>query len=527
MSANEYSERIDNIRERLKTYRPDSVVQRVCEHMHWAAAKDAQALGMPWIALFLLKLAMQESGGKTKEMTGKQFIAFANELFRLQHLAAPIGPGDPHLLLRPMILQQAWFQGELVTDVKAMTRQMTWYAQLDGPYDNKFVEAFGLTLEHFYYISFYLNILIADKAKGITEINLIDLIYRLTPSVPLIGVINYFLLVSIRSQDLPKFFLSHVVPGELNQQSEFFQTSPLRHKPILINGDDFIILNRKFFSRAICTLVPTLLKKINDWDFKSFFGPDMERYISNLMSHSKIVHLNEDELNAICRRCSVASGKMVDFMVPGAINVVIESKAIEPGDIVTAVFDSKILQAHLQQSFIKAIEQCQESIFRLNLTKDFNNCSFCCVIITHEDFWFASALDVAGCIDLQLPERIKSKYGATPIEMEKILFITIDMIESILASHADGDIDFGRFIEECSETLCTPEGRRFTMTHLIQDKLGNKLKGHKVLTDSADRWHAFFRDRLIENASFWKDNPTGLMTAAAAARRAIRGLPKE
>jgi len=521
MSAEKYSNKISKVRKKLRSYRADSVLQKVYDHLHWSGVNNPPALGMPWIVLFLLKLAMQECRGDGKIITSAQFAALANELFHMQGLAIPIGPGNPHLLLRPMILQQAWYQGEVLTDVKAMTRQMAWYAQPGSPYDDKFTKTYGLTLEHFYLISLYLSIIVANQAKGVAEINLIDLLFRLTPSIPWESVVRYFLLISVRSQDLPGFFLSHAVPGDLHQQSEFLQTTPLRHKPVLVDGDNFFILNGKLFSRAIGTLMPALLKKMKGWSFKEYFGPDMEKYIGQLLIHSKITYLTENDLNGVCRRDSVVAGKMADYMVPGSVNVIIESKAIEPGDIISAVFDPEILKAHLKDSFIKAIEQCQESIFRLKRTKDYRDGSFACVVVTHEDFWFASAVEVASYIDLDLAARIEAKFGKIPISMDKILFVNIDMLESLFASHASGDVEIGQFIDECSAVLGTAEGRRFTMTHLIQDKLKGKLQGHELLTSNADVWHEFFEKKLVENSSSWIGKHLELMKNAAAAKQAI------
>ncbi|MBF8803504.1 GapS1 family protein [Pseudomonas asiatica] len=521
MSAEKYSNKISKIRRKLRSYRADSVLQKVYDHLHWSGTNNPPALGMPWIVLFLLKLAMQECRGDRKIITSAQFTALANELFHMQGLAIPIGPGNPHLLLRPMILQQAWYQGEVLADVKAMTRQMAWYAQPGSPYDEMFKKNYGLTLEHFYLISLYLIILVANQSKGVAEINLVDLLFRLTPSIPLESVVRYFLLTSVRSQDLPAFFLSHTVPGELHQQSEFLQTTPLRHKPILADGNNLFILNGKFFSRAIGTLMPALLKKMKGWSFKEHFGPDMEKYIGDLLSHSKVTHLTETELNAKCRLDSVITGKMADYMITGKTNVIIESKAIEPGDIISAVFDPGILKAHLKDSFIKAIEQCQESVFRLKQTKVYSDGNFSCIIVTHEDFWFASAVEVASFIDFELTDRILAKFGSIPVPMEKILFISIDMLESTLASHANSDIEIGEFIEECSVVLGTAEGRRFTMTHLIQDKLGDKLKGHELLTSNADTWHNFFEEKLSKNSASWIGNHLELMRSSVAAKQII------
>lgn len=129
---------------------------------------------------------------------------------------------------------------------------------------------------------------------------------------------------------------------------------------------------------------------------------------------TQIYFMDENHLNDLCRSGSIAAGKMADYLIPGEVNVIFESKAIEPGDIVSSVFDPELLRDHLKGSFIKGIEQCQESIYRLRQLKDFKNASFFGVVVTHEDFWFASAADIVEYVDPELEARMLKKFGVVP-----------------------------------------------------------------------------------------------------------------
>jgi hypothetical protein len=317
----------------------------------------------------------------------------------------------------------------------------------------------------------------------------------------------------VRSQDLPAFFNEHWVRGEdeLHQQSEYFQTTPLRNKPILLDGENLLIYNTKLFSRGISTLIPDLLKKIPDWSFKNHFGPAMEKYIGSLLAASAIAHLSEEELKECCQKNNVPKGKMADYLIPGDINIILESKAIEPGDIVSSVFNPEILRNHLQKNFIKGIEQCQESIKRLRLTKEHSQAEFACVIVTHEDFWFASADDIAKYVDPELEARVEKAHGCIPLPFTNILFITIDAVENIFGAVSKKQIDIGRFLQECIATLATPEGKRFTMSHLIQDKLAGKISGHSIIQQKADEWHDYFQSDLDANKVAWQGHAVELI----------------
>ncbi|NWA09697.1 hypothetical protein [Pseudomonas gingeri] len=504
MTAEKYDAQIQKIRREISVYKPDSVLQCVIDHLHWSQTLERPASGMPWICLFLLKIAMQECGGGYRDMSKAEFGVFANRLFRIQHLACPIGLGDVHLMVRPMVLQQAWYQGRIFPDIKAMTRQMIWYSGEDTPFAEKFLELYGLPLKNFYLISLYLDVCVADGAKGIVEINLYHMIFFLTPSISLKSIIQYFLLVAVRSQDLPVFFHDHKVNGDLHQQSEYFQTTPLRKKPVLLDGDNLFICNSKLFSRSVGMLVPDLFKKIKGWRYKDFFGPTMEQYIGSLLATSGLPFHTEETLKQCCRDNSVVRGKMSDFMATGDVNVIFESKAIEPGDIVSSVFDPEVLKKMLADSFIKGIEQCQESVYRLRMTKEYANESFACIVVTHEDFWFASAEDVVRAIDPELEARVAAKYGSVPVPFETILFVTIDAVENILQAVAEGEIRLGNFVVECAQALQTPEGKRFTMDHMIQDKLAGKVNGNPVITKKADEWLAFFQTEIDANKAAWQ-----------------------
>lgn len=521
MTALEYHHKIEVIRNRLSSFRPDSVLARVMEHMHWSQVNNAAALGMPWVVLFMLKLSMQSSSPKGRDMTKREFDKVANEIYGIQHLACPLDQGNIQLMLRPMVLQQAWYQGDSLVDVKALTRQFMWYAGEDSLYDQQFRAVYGLTLKEFYLISLYILIGCVNDAKGVVGINLYDMFCKLSPSIPIPQILKYFAIVAIRSEDLPSFFLSHVVNGDLHQQSEYFQTTPLRKRPILLDGENLMVLHPKLFSRAIAMLIPDLLKQIKGWKFKDHFGPEMESYIGQALAHSMLEHFREDELNAFCRLDSVVQGKMADYMVPGDVNVIFESKAIEPGDIVSAVFDAEKLRSHLTDNFIKGVVQCQESVWRLTKTKRFHDAEFVGVVVTHEDFWFSSADDIVNYIDADLDTRVREKYGDLPMPFENIIFVTVDMVESLIEAVAQGDISLGPFLKDCIETLRTPAGKRFTMSHLIQEKLGGTIKGHPLLASKADEWLNYFQEAVEVNPRAWKGRVEELVQCRNAGLRLL------
>lgn len=392
-----------------------------------------------------------------------------------------------------------------------MTRQMIWYSDADTPFAEMFLSLHGLSLKEFYLISLYLDVCVADRAKGIVGINLYKFIFDLTPSISLQSIVRYFLLVAIRSQDLPGFFKSHKIDGALHRQSEYFQTTPLKKKPILLDGENLFIYNSKLFSRAVGALVPDIFKRVKGWGYKDLFGPAMEQYLGSLLQASSLAYQTEDQLKQCCRDNSVVRGKMADFLALGDINIIFESKAIEPGDIVSSVFDPQVLKSNLSDSFIKGIRQCQESVYRLRLTKEYAGAKFACVVVTHEDFWFASAEDIVKSIEPELAVEVLEKYGGIPVPFDSILFLTVDAVEDILHAVSVGEIQLDNFIMDCAQALKTPEGKRFTADHLVQEKLRGRVDSNPIITQKADEWIGFFMKELDANKAAWQGMPAELI----------------
>lgn len=513
MTELKYDRKIRRFRSRLKIYRPDSILPHVLSHLHHSQNNVNPTSGMPWVVLLFLKMCMQECTGVKRDMSKGEFASYVNELFGLQHLASTIELGGFELKIRAMIQQQAWYQIEPVQDVKALVRQMIWYCSSNPIYSSKFKEVYGLSLENFYTISLFLLMAVVNGAKGVVVVNVHSLVYWLTPKIPSRDIFSYFAIVSVRSEDLPSFFSNHVVLGEdgLHQQSEYVQTSPMRKKPIILDGENLCVYFASLFSRSIRLLVPSLLKEQKTWQFKNYFGPDMEMYVGALLQKSNVEYHAEHVLNKICKAAGIPDGKMADYLALGKVNVVFESKAIEPGDVVTAVSDSSILCKTLGGSFIKGIEQCQETVYRLRQVKDFSESKFLSVVITHEDFWFSSAADIVRNVDVELEGRVINKYGQLPSLFEDILFITIEDLESILQAASLSKIVLGDFLVECSSKLQEPSGKRFTSSHMIQEMLAGVASGHFFLSERVEDWYSGFSTDLEQSMLFWRGKAHQLM----------------
>lgn len=529
MTVEIYDKRLRAIKRELSFFRADSILNRTLSHLHWGQTNDVPGGGMPWLAFFMLKLGMLEGKDEGRDMSVIEFNNIMEKLYKLQGAACSIEVGGVELKLRPMFLQQEWYQRNLVEEIKSLVRQSIWFTNEGSDYSVRFQQEYGIGLRDFYNISLYLVVSVAVSKKGIVGVNLYSLIMHLVPAVSVNAIANYILLVGVRSQDLPRFFSQHKLSFSVNQQSEYFQTTPLRWKPLLLDGENLFVCHPKLFVSGVGMLIPSLLKKINvpGWQFKVEFGAGMELYMGSTLKEAGIEYYTEDGINDLCRSENVFKGKATDFLIPGEINLLVECKAIEPSDVVSSVFDPEVLRRDLEKSFIKAILQCQETIFRLSEMRKFKSSKFVCVVVTHEDFWFASAGDVGRYIDPGLAASIESKYGILPLQLDNIIFININTWESILASVSKVGTNLAEIITSCAESLTTPEGRRFTATQSIQEKLSGTIYGLSSIAEHAKKWQEWLELIINENKMLWQGETAKLVESRSQLLRYVHARFKE
>ena len=459
--------------------------------------------------MFSIKLSMIEGKIGNREITKSYFREIINKIYRMQHLAADIKNGDPISVLRPMIMQQAWYQRPSHWDWYTIFRQRLWFAE-DDYYNIEFSRISGLTIESYITISLFVFLYACNDAKnGIAELNILSLIHSLCPSIPISHIRNYFILTGIRTNDLPGFFKSNELIDE--PQGEYFQPATFRKKPLLIDGDRIYIFNSMVCTGGLATFIPTLLKDKLAAAYKSRFGVDLENYIAKLFIDAKINVLTETDIQEIYKKNGL-KGKVCDFMYGNNLNIIFESKAIEPGEIVQTTSDQALLKRSLPTSLIKSIKQGQQTAYNLKQTKKYKDGKFALAIITHEDFWFATGEDITKYVDPGLILEIQEEFNEIPIPFTDVIFLTINTFESLLESHKTGEQDLETTITKCILNVNTAEGRRFTMAHVVQDILDDKLMGHSFVADEADKWIAALPAIMKNNSKFWGTDSSLLMS---------------
>lgn len=517
MSIEKYQQEIRLLAHELERYDHFSVIgAAVTSLVADNTDRKAAVMRMPWILLLLLKLALLGKSG-SKEMTRDDFFGFANRLYSIQHLASDLSQPNIELQLRPMLFQQLWYQRGDTAALLSLFRQSVLLGEKNPWYAEEFYRASRVQLRNFYLITMYVMLLVQSNRMTVLDLNLFQLIHHLCPAIPFEELFRYLHLVGVRTSDLPRFIDSHRLDDIY--PSEYYQDTPLKDKPILINGDQILVMDSVLFFAGMAEFVPRFLKKIPG--HKDRFGPDFEAYINGLLGFSGLIFWEEKEIAKYYKKYGI-QGKVVDFLVHNEDQVIlIESKAIEPSPIVKTATDPGRLKDNLEKSFIKAIRQGVHSASCLAKTPDFQGRKFSLLVVTHEDFGIYGGRWVADYVDTQLETELVGKYPDLALSLDDIFYCTINDLEDMARGHVAGIIDFFKLMDFASTKGKSAFDRRMVFQQVISENFKGAADRHESLMIETDRYLSDIRDIVQRNIQFWSGKSSALI---ATRERFLREL---
>ncbi|WP_440780040.1 GapS1 family protein [Pseudomonas syringae] len=505
MDDSKYKKKIQHLAKSLENYDHISVLEAWLSNL--ISDKDQKDVDLfkrlPWIQFFLLKLALLGKSGPIK-MSRDRFTRYANQLYSMQIDAAHgLEPDKVELLLRPMIVQQIWYQQKHDDILIALFRQRVFFLSANPWYAEQFHKNTGVTLDNFYVITIYLLTSSRDHKLTALDINLYDLLFHLAPRISFEEVIRYFLLMGVRTVDISNYINHHRLYDIY--ESEYFQDTPLKGRPIIINGESLIIPDLHMFNAAIKDFVPDYLKNIPG--YKDQFGPDFELYLQDVLLESKLEFWDEkNKITDIYRKYGI-KGKVVDFLIPGKDSVVlVESKAIEPNAVVKTSSDADQLKRMLSGSYIKAIKQGMHAASALGQTPEFSGKKFSLLVVTHEDFGIFGGRWVTQYIDKDIPEWITSKYPNSPLSIDDIFYCTVDDFETLTRAHSNGVCDLFSVINEASTKDVTPVNKKLVFGQVISSSINGVIGRHPVLKKEMDDYLSFTYELFQQNHAWWGSN---------------------
>ncbi|MBD9415912.1 hypothetical protein IB234_15220 [Pseudomonas sp. PDM16] len=524
-SLTRYQREINLIREELARFTHVSVIEALVAGL--AMPKENQRavlMRMPWAQFFLLKLALTGPGGK-RVITQPVFSDIATRLYNLQHLAVDFSNSNIMIEVRPMLMQQSWYQRSELDLLRQILRQRMFFASRGGWYTKEFAKITGVSLRNFFLITFLIHLQFRTHELTALHINLVSLLFHVCPGIAVQEVFNYFRLIGTRVADLPAFFASHILSD--TPVSEYFQDTPLRSKPVFIEESRLLAVDHTLFLSGMAEFVPELMKKVLKSGFKDKFGPDFQSYVGRLLSRLDGVLLDDTAVNALYRANGWA-GQNADFVLIGSDTVlVVECKALEPGPIVRSKAEPGTLNDHLKQDFNKAPVQISRTANLMASLSDYAGHKFYGVVVTHSDFGMFDAGWVSDLISPKVRVDISRDFPNSVIELNEIIYCAVNDIEDICRAHHFGKFDMFEVVAEAVAKQADAK----TMSFVFQQVLAGRVAGlgypPSEILDELDDLETQINQLVKHNRKRWANDVGGLLRMHEVVIEALNTLPSD
>jgi hypothetical protein len=497
-----YFDAAKHIQTQLPRYSTQSILWLALKSLEGSGTgATSRAQAMPNILFLLVKWSMLTRGTPGRDITAMELNAIANSMFQLQPLAAVLDDVNPFTLkIRSLLMQQVACQTNDVADVLALARQRLWFCDDSvGYYREKFCQAAGMSLDDFFTIAFYfVSHAFAEKSGQLCKVDLATVLIQLVPSISVDDLVAFFRIAASSVSQLPQFFDTY---RENDCPTwEYFADTPFVTRPLILDGQHVVIANRKVLLRSMGSFVSNYLKLSFGQGFKKQFGETMERYVETLLVRNRANHINEEQIIKIYNR-EKKTGKLVDFLIEDTGRIFLDAKAIEPNDYTSTCVEPAALRERLRSSYIKAIWQGQECCHNLSGLADFPAKPTFMLVVVHQDHFISTGQKVQSELFPTLTEEIIAAYGAMPIPLQHIYYLTIHDLERLLALCRVSGTHLSEFLSNSARADADPS----TAKMVFHMHLSEPDSGH--LDDSlAKLSEAYFSDlysNVRANADYW------------------------
>ncbi|WP_207267440.1 hypothetical protein [Pseudomonas sp. GW101-3H06] len=473
---------------------------------------------MPWIVMFLLKLSLLEKDGPL-EMNKDDFLRVANRIYSLSTKLLDISPEVFMLMMRAMVIQQLWYQVPVIDTWRHVVLQRV-LLERSFDFNNKlFVEKVGITLIDYYKVANYLLAVVGNKdANSVVKWSMSTFYSHLSPAISDQVLVGFLKLVSVPFNQLPEYLQEYAVKD--CNSAELYQETPFKNKPIIVENDGLVIFNAGLCVSGLRSIAMDVLKGCPE--FYSKFGLDVEAYIGERLRVTSMDVYSIPELNKVI---PIKIGKIADYVVVDKDDVfVFESKAITPSVLMRCAYDPSLLSELLKESFIKGIEQGQETAFKLAATEKFKSKKARIVVVTLDEFHIYGGEYVAHYIKEGFERALNEKYGCLPVQLQDVIYMTLKdlltLTEWLKGKPAGSLAELFNEIEEDSKKT---GGGRFSISHHISEKIGPEVMGPIGVGDALNRTQAEMQHLLSSNQSFRKgQHPASFITAFERFRQQLR-----
>lgn len=503
MAATSYELAVKSLKTQLSQYSHQSVLQSALQYLGRHGNDQAMLVqGMPWVIMFLLKMSMLGASG-VKELSARDFDRLANEVFKLQNRAAQLGEGSIELKLRQMVLAQRWYQTSSLGSLREILFLGLMFDREDGYYDELFEATYGLSIWSYTLITMFVFVrLEAQEVSGVVKMPITELVYYLCPAIPFRQVLAYIRLVSCEARHLPGFMEQHDLKSEV--ESEYFQETPFKYVPFILQEDGLVAFNAKFTVIALSQLAPAVFKRDKP-QYKDTFGLDFESRVGSVLKELNSDSLLDESNLAVLLKQHGGDGKLIDYVVREGNDVtLVECKAADPTDVMKCTSDPQVLKRGLNKHHIYSIHQGQYVVDRLSRISEFEGARFRQLTITYGDFFIFGGEFISRNIDVGLESEIETQYGCLPLSLDRVCFLSLPDFAALVNGLKRGGITLASFLDDACEAQKQPQTRRFTLGQVVEEKLQGPGYYAASLGDQIELQHKALEDLLVENREFWR-----------------------
>lgn len=509
MRVEAYAKGLESIKTELSRYSHQSVFNSAIRYFKSQGGQGG-VKHMPWVVMFLLKMSLIQRSGSI-QISDSDFLRIANNIFLLSDHLAKYVPGSTFLLMvRAMFGQQLWYQ---ISPIESWRYLFLHRALFNRSYDvnnSIFLARTGISLDDYFKAAFYF-LAVAGRQSNESVVNyaMTSFYSHLSPGMSDETLAAFLRLVAIPFGQLPDFMKGFLV--EDANAAEFYQETPLKNKPIIVEGDGLVIFNTSLCILGLRSIVLEVLKA--DPKFSTRFGRDMEAYIGERLRLSALDVYDVPQLN---NKIPVKIGKIADYVVSDGTEILIfESKSIIPNVLMKCAFDPDHLSLLLKDSFIKGIEQGQETASKLAMSECFSGMRARIIIVTLDDFYIYGGEYVGEYINTGLEQSYFEKYGTLPVPMSDVIYLTLKdliLVTEWLKDKPENAIF--TLLDELDAKQKEAGGVRFSFSQHINEQVAGQVQGVVGVFDTVEQSQQEMSDLLNGNSRYWRgQHPVSFMRA--------------
>jgi hypothetical protein len=473
---------------------------------------------MPWVVMFFLKLSLLEKSGSL-EINTNDFLRLVNRVYKLSNRLLDTSPEIFMLMMRAMIIQQLWYQVPITDSWRQVILQRTLLERSLNFNNDLFYKKVGITLNDYYKIACYLMTITGkEDPNSVVRWSMTAFYSHLSPAISNKTLANFLKLVAIPFQMLPQYLNTYSVKD--CNSAELYQETPFKNKPIIIESDGLVIFNAGLCVSGLRSIAMDVLKSCPQ--FYGKFGGDVECYVGERLKITSLKVYSMPDLNKII---PIKIGKIADYVAVDKDDVfVFESKAITPSVLMRCAYDPSLLSELLKDSFIKGVEQGQETAFKLSAVDSFKNKKIRIIVVTLEDFHIYGGEYVSHYIQDGFEDALVQKYGCLPVKLKDVIYMTLKDLITLTEWLKDKPAgSMGNLFNQIEEDSKEPGGGRFSISPHIGERIGSEVIGPIGVGDALERTQAEMEQLLMSNHRFRKgQHPVSFMAAFEQFRKLLR-----